>query len=167
MRYRLYLYKTTPERVSDHVIENINNAVYTESEEIWNINRTTRFLKEFDVENVKSIIERETSNKCRVCIKFPPKDLKQIQYLYVATLYECVHDVLPKVYAIAATYGLVLYDSETKRTFYEDLVDGGFISIKLREREIGEYIYRADKFIWHFKNYHIMTKRVKKGALLL
>lgn len=151
MRYQLYVYGTTAATGSALAIGAINASLGNEEERTWKHNEAAHFMKEFDVESIKAKIELELKGKCRVVIKLPPRSCEQKEYLYIATSYEQVREVLPRVYAIAAENGLALYDAEKERSFYLDLVDETFVSLKTREREIRDSIFRADKKIWDYK----------------
>lgn len=151
MRYRLYLYNTTAVTGSALAITSINSAIGTESDAVWNHNEAAHFMKTFAVDEIRTRIEQEVGDKCRIVIKYPPRGYDQIAYLYIATSYERVREVLPKIYAIAAENSLVLYDAEKDRSFYLDLLDETFVSLKIREREIRERILDNDKRIWSYK----------------
>lgn len=168
MRYQLYVYGTTAATGSALAIGTINAALGKEEERAWKHNEAAHFMKEFDVEAIKTKIEHELEGKCRVVVRFPPRSCEQKEYLYISTSYEQVKEVLPRIHAIAAENGLALYDAEKKRSFYLDLVDETFVSLKTREKEIRDSIFLADKKIWDYKKIsYYEDERDKRSAYVV
>lgn len=54
MRYRIYIYDTIAVSNETMVVEYINMAISRDSEKEWNDNGADRYLKEFDVRNIKA-----------------------------------------------------------------------------------------------------------------
>ncbi len=154
MLYRLFLYKTTAAVASAPAIGIVNDALSTNSEREWNGNGAADFLEYFDTASIVRIIEAELTDsdsdrcKCKASTRFPPKKYKQVPFIYVATSYKNAIEVLPKLYAIAAEYDLALYDAETGKTFYRDLVDRTFITMRLRQQVFHNEILNTMKPVW-------------------
>lgn len=154
MLYRLFLYKTTAAVASAPAIGIVNDALSTNSEREWNGNGAADFLEYFDTASIVRIIEAELTEldsdrcKCKASTRFPPKKYKQVPFIYVATSYKNAIEVLPKLHAIAAKYDLALYDAETDKTFYRDLVDRTFITMRLRQQVFHNEILNTMKPVW-------------------
>ena len=136
MRYRIYIYDTIAVSNETMVVEYINMAISRDSEKEWNDNGADRYLKEFDVRNIKAQIQNMLGDKCQIIIKYPPKKYKQMPYLYISTAFSVVQEVLPALEYIAAKNKLALYDVERDKTYYKNLVDDAFITQKLREKTL-------------------------------
>lgn len=151
MRYQLYVYGTTAVTGSAMAIGAISAAIGKDEETVWNDNDAAHFMREFDVEDIKTDIERELGDKCRVIVKYPPSSCEQKAYLYISTSYEEIREVLPIVYSVAIKNALALYDAEKDRNYYMDLIDESFISLKVREQAVKDCIINGDKRTWDMK----------------
>ena len=157
MLYRLFLYKTTAVTGSAPAIGIINESLSTNSAQEWHDNEADDFLEEFDSQGVIKTIETLLTDpdtdfrKCKACTLFPPKPLKQIPYIYVATSYKKVAEVLPKLHSIAADYDLALYDAETNKTFYRDLIDRTFVTMRLRQQALHNEILSQMRPVWKIR----------------
>ena len=149
MLYRLYLYGTTAGTGKAPCLEDINHVLDTQSAKAWNNgNEPADFLAEFDVESVLSRIRNELGDKCKAHIDYPDKPANQVAYLFVGTSYQKVHEVLPRLYAIAAEYRLALYDAEKHKGYYKTPVDEALISMKLRAQAIKLRILDENEPVW-------------------
>lgn len=154
MLYRLFLYKTSAATGSAPAIGIINHALSTKSEQEWHDNNAENYLKDFDTQGVIKSLETLLTDpdndycNCKASTLFPPKPLKQIPYIYVATSYEKAAEVLPKLHNIAADHDLALYDAETKKTFYRDLIDRPLITMRLRQQALHSKILDMVKPVW-------------------
>lgn len=155
MRYRLFLYRPAAESAFAPVIETINSAIIANSEYNWENKIAADNLKDFDVKNVISSMDSVfpefdcSKYKVRVCL--PPKQYKQNAFLYIITSYEKAGEVLPKLYAIASENDLALFDAETGKTFYRDLVDQAFITMRLRQQRLHNEIMKKMEPVWKIK----------------
>lgn len=154
MLYRLFLYKTTAAVASAPAIGIVNDALSTNSERQWISDGAADFLESFDTAGVIKSIEAQLTEsdseqcKCRASTRFPPKEYRQVPFIYVATSYEKAAKVLPKLHAIAADCDLVLYDAETGKTFYRDLIDRTYITMRLRQQLLHNAILNTMKPVW-------------------
>ena len=64
MRYRIYIYDTIAVSNETMVVEYINMAISRDSEKEWNDNGADRYLKEFDVRNIKAQDSNMLGDKC-------------------------------------------------------------------------------------------------------
>lgn len=150
MRYRIYIYDTIAVSNETMVVEYINMVISRDSEKEWNDNGADRYLKEFDVRNIKAQIQNMLGDKCQIIIKYPPKKYKQMPYLYISTAFSVVQEVLPALEYIAAKNKLALYDVERDKTYYKNLVDDAFITQKLREKTLKETILKNTRALWRY-----------------
>ena len=137
MSYTLMLYR------ADGPVKDVNEVIISNFEywdHGWKRYASAQYLKEFNIEDVKSQIEKELGDKCQVYINYPFGDSSQVPFLRVVTSFAKISEVLPRVHAISAENGLVLYDTRKRRSFFKDLLDDTFITWKMREHEIRENI---------------------------
>ncbi len=132
MLYRLYIYKSTAVAASAPAIGICNRAVSLNSLRDWKDNNAARRMLGFDTRSVAAKIHALVGEKCRVYTKTPPSGCGDVEYLCIATSYACAPAVLPSVHCIAAEHDLVLYDAETGRTFFRNLVNRTYITVKSR-----------------------------------
>lgn len=150
MRYRIYVYDTTTEVYNDTILEYINTAISHKCEKEWNDNGAYKYLKAFDVQNIKAQIQNMLGDKCQIIVKYPPKQHRQIPYLYISTAFSVVQEVLPALEYIVAKNKLALYDAERNKTYYKNLVDDAFITQKLREKTLKQTILKNTRALWHY-----------------
>lgn len=148
------------------VVEYINMAISRDSEKEWNDNGAYRYLKEFDVRNIKAQIQNMLGDKCQIIIKYPPKKYKQMPYLYISTAFSVVQEVLPALEYIAAKNKLALYDVERDKTYYKNLVDDAFITQKLREKTLKETILKNTRALWRYNKIFRQMRKIKVHLLL-
>ena len=148
MLYRLFLYATSASGNDAPVIPHINAAVSTGNKTEWTGWSAGRSLKAFPVDDVIQQIEENLNGKCRVHLRFSPPEHDQKPFLLIATSYAVAAEVLPRLHAIAAERDLVLYDAETDRSYYRDLIDEPFIQLRKRERKLIQAIHKANHPIW-------------------
>ena len=151
MLYRLFIYKSTAATGTAPAVGCVNIAVSTNSSREWSGNEAAHFMDHFDYLSVKAQIEKELGEKCKVTVRFPPKEYEQKEFLYIATSYEMARKVLPRVHAIAMENRLALYDAETGRSFYKNLFDDTFITLKIREQELRNCILRELNPVWNIR----------------
>lgn len=158
MRYRVYLYSTKAEHKALPVVNWVNRAVAVHEDREWKAHGASHWIAAFDTGAVEKQICRELTDpntgdcKCRPLVEYAPVIHGTVAYLKVVTSYEKAAEVLPKLYAIAAEHDLVLYDAETGRTFFRDLVDRGHITLRLRERELYRAILREMQPLWKIRS---------------
>lgn len=170
MLYRIYLYSSSAATGSAPAIGIVNAAVSTNSEKQWNGNEATHFMNSFDADAVICQIETELTDpitnkcKCHPMVKYPPKKYDQIGYIFIATSYAKAAEVLPRVHAIAAENNLVMYDAETNRSFYMDLVDNTYLTLRNRQQELHQVILKEMKPLWNVRRINFFSEERDKGA---
>ena len=150
MLYRLFVYRCLDATGKACVDSYINAAISLHSEKEWRDNLAANNMEEFDVEAVKAQIIRELGDKCKIYVKYPPKDCRQVPYLSIPTSYARAREVLPRLSIIVAERGLSLYDAQTDRGFVQDLVDETLIQLKFREQAVKNRIFHENQPIWNF-----------------
>lgn len=146
MLYRLFLYKTAGATSDAPCLLNINRAISTNSEREWKGNQAANSMEHFPAEKIAKRITMELTDentkvcKCKIKINYSPKPYKQIEYIYVATSFLKAKEVLPKLHTIAAENDLALYDAQTDKTFYRELVDSTFLIMNIRGQELNNVI---------------------------
>lgn len=148
MLYRLYLYGTDAVDVDAPVVRMINNALQTNSMSDWKRDSVGKYLTDMDAESIKSEIEKKIPGKCHPIIVYPAYERCFQPFLFVATSYEVVQEVLPALYYVAAEYGLVFYNAEKDEVFYKPLKQYIRTNRKRRERQILAAIRQAMTPIW-------------------
>ena len=108
-------------------------------------------MRQFDTKAVKAQIDKELDGKCRVYINELSDDRGQAPFLCVATSFSRIREVLPRLHVISAENGLALYDAETRKSFFADVLDDTFISWKIREQELKKNIFAENAPIWSYK----------------
>lgn len=148
MIYSLYIYKPTAIGANAWRIGICNKAVSTGSLREWDENEAARFMEHFDTRGIAAKIRTLVGEKCQVCERKPPVGHGNVEFLKIATSYAQAPAVLPYIHCVAAEYDLVLYDAETKKTFFRELVNGSFINVKLRIADYKNAILAQMKPIW-------------------
>jgi len=157
MVYKFFLYKTSANCADAPVIGSINAAISKYSEWEWKENCTADHLLPFDTKGITQSIEAQLTDpetnccKCKTATIFPPKPYTGAGFICVVTSYDRAHEVLPKLHAIAAENDLVLYDAERGKTFYRDLVDRHFITMRLRRKSLVHEIRQRMKPLWKIR----------------
>lgn len=168
MIYRTYIYGSTAATGTAPAIGCVNSAICTESETEWKDNDAAEFMESFDHTKIKAQIESEIGDRCKVIVKYPPKKFEQKGYLYIATSYEQISSVLPRLHAISAENGLALYDTETDKTFYKDLLDTSMIEMKLRIQALKDAILSSVAPVWRIRKLHThYGKRDKESSFVV
>lgn len=168
MLYRLFIYNTSAVINGAPAIEIINSAINSNSDQEWKEDEAADSMLDFDVASIKNQIERELLNKCRVSVKYSPDECDRRPYLYVATSYARACEVLPRLCAISAENGLALYDAETNKTVFRDLIDETLIRHKLREQQIKNHLLEECKPIWNYQQIaSYADSRDKKSTYVL
>ena len=154
MLYRIFIYGTSAETGSALAISGINAAIRKNSSAEWDEDCADKALKEFDTSYVVNRINEVLTDtdtglcKCKATVKYPPEGCIQTGYVYVAASYKNAMQVLPQLYAIAAENDLVLYDAETRKTFYRDLLDVSYISYRNRVQTLHQAICKEMHPLW-------------------
>jgi len=149
MPYRIFIYGTTGAAASAPCIQSTNRAVVSQyDKDYWRGNWINKYMKEFDVEDVKLKIESGLGGKCQVNIE---KGCGNIKFICVKTSFEEARNVLPVLHALTAENDLVLYDAMRCKSFYRDLIDDTFIKWKMREAEICRKILAGVSPVWQYK----------------
>lgn len=167
MLYRLFLYNTNAFR-SSPVIGEMNHAVAMNSDQYWRSHETARYMAPFDSESVARQIEKELTDpvaeqcKCRCIVEYPPKMHRKVSYIFLATSFEKAAEVLPRVHAIAAENGLVMYDAELNRTYYRELVDVPYITMQTRQQALRLAITESVKPVWSVRCILLPVKGERK-----
>lgn len=151
MLYRLFVYKSSAATGTAPAVGIVNVAVSTNSEHEWKGNDAAHFMEHFDAAGIKNKIEDELGDKCKVKICFPPREYEQKEYLYIATSYARIREVLPRVHAIVMENRLALYDAESGKSFYKSLFDDTFITIRMREQKLKACITNELKPVWNIR----------------
>ena len=146
MCYGLYIYATEAACPGAAAI-NVCNCAVTGREEDMDID----FLRAFDVQGVAEKIRVLAGDRCSVEIAAPPLAPEGTQFLRIVTTYEQAESVLPLLHAVAADRDLVLYDAETKRTFFRELLHRPFIRGKLRAETLIRGIQAKMKPVWSIR----------------
>lgn len=158
MIYRLFLYDTNALSRDSINIELINSAINQKSEQKWIDNNVSGYLKQFDVENIKKQIQDMLEDKCQVIVKYPPKQCEQKAYIYVATAFSVIDEVLSALEYIAVKNKLALYDAERNKTYYKELIDDTFITWKQREKVLKATILKNTRALWHYNKIFSVNK---------
>lgn len=157
MLYRLYLYGTDATTVSAPAIRIINRTLVSGSAKEWKFDNAAAHMKVFDIKAVIERIEKELTDpvthtcKCKAIEKYPPQHNAKVGFIFVATSYDRAAEVLPRLHMIAAENDLVLYDAETHRSFFRELVDRTNITMKIRQQEMHRIILNEMKPLWKIR----------------
>ena len=81
MLYRLYIHKSTAATGSAPAIYSVNAAISTNSEREWKGNCAADYMDHFNAAEIKSLIQNELGDKCKVMICYPPRKYKQKEYI--------------------------------------------------------------------------------------
>lgn len=151
MRYNLYIYKSMAITAAAFSIHSCNRAVSLNSLREWDGNQVAHYMEYFDVRGIAAKIHALVGEKCCVQIRKPPSAYGDVEYLCVATSYAHAAAVLPYIHCITQEHELVLYDAETKRTFFRDLVNKPFIQVKSRIADYIQAVREAVKPVWRIR----------------
>lgn len=146
MRYGLYIYGTTAACPGAEALAECNRAVTGRVRDM-----DMDFLRRFDVQGVAEKIRVLAGDRCSVEITAPPQSPKGTQFLRIMTTYEQAASVLPLLHAVAADQDLALYDAETKRTFFRELLHRPFIRGRLRAEALLRGIQAQMKPLWSIR----------------
>ena len=170
MLYKIFLYSSPAAAGSAPALGMVNAAICSNSEKQWKDNDAAVFMNSFDANAVVRQIKNELTDpvtkkcKCHPIVKFPPEGFDKKEYIFIATSYAKAAQVLPKIYAIAAEKNLVMYDAETKRSFYMDLVDNAYIKLRNRQQKIHQVILKEMKPLWSVRRIDSFSDETEKGA---
>lgn len=160
MVYRVYIYCSTCSVASAPGIEICNRAISTNSMYQWKNNNAAACMQAFDVQYIIEKINASLGADCKIQICTPPVSATAIQYLCVTTSYEKAAAVLPVLHCITSANDLVLYDAETKKVFFRELVDRTFISVKTRIEDFIQAILTEMKPVWTIRRIrHLSSER--------
>ena len=137
MLYRFFIYKSAT-AVSSASAPEITNAVI---ERKWETSLTGNCMNHFNADAVKAQIEAKLGKKCDVIVCYPSSGYKKMEFLNITSSYAMVREVLPVLHTIAIENGLVLYDAETERFFYDSFVTLRICDKKVEEEIPGEKHY--------------------------
>ncbi|MCQ2354895.1 MAG: hypothetical protein MJ102_07345 [Clostridia bacterium] len=169
MLYRIFLYGTTAVTGSAPAIGIVNAAVSMNSQSEWGRNCAANYMCEFDYDAVIREIENELTDpatkvcKCRPILQYPPRESKKVGYIFIATSYAKAAEVLPRIHAIAAENNLAMYDAETNRSFYQDLVDNSYLTLRNRQQELHQVILKEMKPLWNVRRINFFSEERDKG----
>jgi len=149
--YRLYIYKTSAVTAKAPAIGICNLAVSTNSENVWKLENAEDYMCNFDAEKVAKELEYQLGNKCRIYHLRSKPQYGKVEYLCIATSYAHAAEVLPYIHCVTASKDLVLYDAETKQTFFRELVNNTFITVKSRISDITQAILSEMKPVWSIR----------------
>lgn len=170
MLYKLFLYKTEAKNGTALAIDYINDSVSTGFASPRNDNEAARFMKRFDTETIiwkieKELFDSDTNRcKCKAITLYLPQQYGSIGYIYVATSYEKVSAVLPRLHAIAIENDLVLYDAERKKSYYMDLIDDSYIDMRIRQQELHRIIRKVMEPIWKIRCLYFVSDYIEKES---
>ena len=160
MVYRIYIYRSTCTTANAPGINICNQAVSTNSMDQWKDNGAARCMQEFDIEFIIGKIHSALGNDCETQILTSPMSCTQVKYLCVTASYEKAASVLPVLHCITSANDLVLYDAETRRVFFRELVDRTFISVKTRIEDLKQAILAEMKPVWTIRRIqHLSSDR--------
>ena len=131
MDYRVYIYKSSAVTADAIAIHQLNLAVSTKSLLSWR-ESTSRFMCAFDIDRISERIRALVGERCRIHTLKPPVGYGDIEFLCVETSYKNAASVLPYIHCVTAENDLVLYDAETEKVFYRELINRTFITAKSR-----------------------------------
>jgi len=165
MLYRIFIYKSAAATGSAMAVDTVNIAISKNSEREWKGNYADHYMEDFDVNIVKKQIENLVGDKCIILIKYSPDDCDNLRpYIYIATSYKVAGEILPWLHAVATSNGLALYDAETKKSFFKDLIDETLISIKTREQQIANNIRNDLNGLWKIRKLSCLVKERDKES---
>lgn len=167
MIYRLYMYSTTAASENAPALRIVSSAVSKRFRPESIGESAMNYIKEFDAENVKNQIDAEQNGKCLVTVEYPPDRYEQIPYLYIRTSFELIREVMPKLHAVASANGLALYDAEKQKTFYNDILDDTFITLRMREKELKKIFSMKTNRYGAIKRLLLIMRYDTDAALLL
>ena len=144
MLYRLFVYKSAA--ASTSVAEITNAVISADPERKWEERLTGSHMEHFEAEEIKKRIEAELGNECSAVVCYLPKGYEKVEFLYITATYANIRKVLPPVQAIAVESGLVLYDAETEKFFYD-----AFVTIRISEQKFEKYIPQERYYTWSFQ----------------
>ena len=133
----------------------VQSSIHSLSKEDWDRNNIDTCLVPFDAEAVKSQIEITIPGKCIVLVRHPPSGCLQTPFLAVVTSYQAAKGVLPWLHAIANSNHLVLFDAELERTFFKNLIDEPFISVKSRAQVLRSLIVKEMQPIFVIRKFFL------------
>ena len=148
MLYRLFIYKSSATTVKAPAIGICNLAVSTNSDNVWKLEEAANYMSDFRANDIAQKLQDQLGDKCRIYYRKSPLAYGNVEYLCVATSYAHASTVLPYVHCVTAANDLVLYDSETKRTFFRELVNNTFITVKSRIADFTHAILSEMKPVW-------------------
>lgn len=105
-------------------------------------------IKKFDTKQVLFQIKEELkavdgTSKCEAFSLFD-----DAPYIKVVTSYKLANEVLPKIHMISAMNGLALYDAESEKSFFKELVCESLINQKTRKKELLSIIRKKLEAFW-------------------
>ena len=156
MLYNLYVYKSTAVTVHAPAIGICNRAVSINSLHEWDGNKAAHHMAHFDAQEIAAKIHALVGEKCQVYVRKPPQDYGNVEYLHIATSYVYAPAVLPYIHCVTAENDLALYDAETKRTFFRELVNKSFISVKSRIADYKRAIRTEMKLVWMIRKISVL-----------
>ena len=163
VRYRLYIYKSTAIAANALAIGICNRAVSFYSLCDWEGNGAANYMANFDTIGTAARIRALVGEKCHITAIKPPA-CGDVEYLRVVTSYACARAVLPYLHCVTAENDLVLYDAETQRTFYRELVDRAFLKVESRAGDCKRMILEKMKPVWRIRK--IGVSRTERGQEL-
>lgn len=148
MLYRLYVYKTSATTAKAPAIGICNLAVSTNSENVWKLENAEDYMYDFNAIKVARELEDQLGDKCRIYHLKSKPQYGGVEYLCIATSYAHAAEVLPYIHCVTASKDLVLYDAETKQTFFRELINSTFITVKSRISDFTQAILSEMKPVW-------------------
>ncbi|MBQ2158476.1 MAG: hypothetical protein II443_07935, partial [Oscillospiraceae bacterium] len=86
-------------------------------------------MSHFDLEYVTESIRSWVGRKCKAIVLKTPGDYGPKEYVYIATSFDVIRDVFPNILILVLAMELALYDAETGRTIYRNLLDETGLSV--------------------------------------
>lgn len=108
-------------------------------------------MANFDTQRIAARIRALVGEACHITAVKSPPAWGNAEYLCVVTSYACASAVLPYLYCVTTENDLVLYDAETKKTFFRDLVDRAFLKAKLRVDNYKRMILEKMDPVWKIR----------------
>ena len=145
MRYRLFLYKPADQEHIDYVNRVLSDPYGYLSP------KAADYMSHFDLEYVTESIRSWVGRKCKAIVLKTPGDYGPKEYVYIATSFDVIRDVFPNILILVLAMELALYDAETGRTIYRNLLDETLIDHTNREQFFTNLILEAMKPVWKIR----------------
>lgn len=145
MLYRLFLYEPADQEHIEYV-----NSVLNDPRSFVST-KAADYMSHINSEDVIESIRSSLGGKCKAIALTTPGDYGPKEYIYIATSYDMIREVFPHIHIIALAMELALYDAETGRTIYMNLLDETLIDHTNREHFFTNLILREMNPVWKIR----------------